>query len=115
MKKVKILKNDGNTVFIDSCLDEIDDKDKPKVHCNVVWVYYGKTTKEEMLEHIEHRDYMVCQYHTEGYNTAFIYPMSCVINFSQHGTEMIEFTNDWVDDEVKHITYNIGTDTWSAR
>lgn len=108
MKKVKIYGNEGNSILTD-----LDENENQKSF--VVYVIYGETSKEEIQEHIKNRDFMICQYHTEGYNTAFLYPMSCVINFSHPGTEMVEFTNDWVDGEIKHITYNVANDTWSTK
>lgn len=112
MKKVKIYGNDGNTVYTD--LDSNSNGNNPSKSGSFAFVTYGETSKNEMKKHIKNRDYLVCLYHMSGYNTAFLYPLVACINFSQPGTEMLEFTNDWVDGDIKHITYNVATDTWSA-
>lgn len=112
MKNVKIFGNDGNVVKTD--LDETNGS-KQKDSGTFAYVTYGETSKSTMQKHIKNRDYLVCLYHTSGYNTAFLYPLVACINYSQPGTEMLEFTNNWIDGEIKHITYNVATDTWTAK
>lgn len=111
MKKVKVLKNDGNTVYVETESDSIN----PPAPSGdgIAWVTYGQTPRSEILDNIRNQRFMICKYHVEGYNTAFVYPLAAVINFSHPGTEIVEFTNNWIDGSMQHITYNAETDTWS--
>lgn len=108
MKAVKIYKNDGNVVFTD--LDETQEGVNTN---NVVYVVYGQTTKEEMRKHLDNEDYMICKYHSEGYNTEFLMPMTSILNHSYHGFEKVYFVSLGVSGtDVHRVTYSIDLDSW---
>lgn len=113
MKAVKIYGNDGDTIYTD--LDVTENKDKEDKHIyNVVYLTYGVTPKEEIMKHLEDNHFMICNYHSEGYNTEFQYIQVAIINRHLHGSEIIEFTNNWTDGTVHHISYDVASNNWTV-
>lgn len=113
MTPVKIYGNDGNTVYTD--LKPISNSEPKPVHTyNVVYITYGVTPKAEIMKHLEDNHFMICNYHSEGYNTEFQYIQAAIVNRHLHGSEILEFTNNWVDGNVHHISYDVASNTWTT-
>lgn len=113
MKLIRIFRSIGSSVVTD--LDEVEKKDRKEKNIGqVAYVFFGKTTKAEMMEHIKNRDFLVCQYHIEGYAYGYVAPMCNTGNLAFPGSEIIYFRSCEPNGNNVILKYTGETDTWSV-